>query len=426
MAPRNFNYNRHYQLIGELLRPLDVESSLLFCNHVLAAIRGDDCSPHISDYVRHNPLPIRPFLVHFAAKQILVQSLGPTNRAMGIAEFNRLIELLWNIYDHDPAMRDSGWAQSDPTGTLMRFTAPQQPLMRMPLQHYGLATALFTNNMIRQNNEHIDVPSRLQDILGMAPHAFMHIGFVAGSIRACGTAGTLLRSTISADYIKRHTQEIGTVTATYWQRFISLTACTIEDFKKLSRNSAVSTNDIRYRLYDFNLIKRYPFIDIGKNRYISIDPELVYARTSLGMYFDALEVDGVSFTDAFGNRFANLVGDLARTSCGADNVWSDSDITQHIRANPPSKYADHAVCGSDSTVLVECKAMRPSNKVMMMGNPEIADTIISRVAGAVIQLTEHSTSIQADQWTKWGLPPKKCYGVVVTYGPILLANTVFF
>lgn len=183
MPPAPFNIKRQYQRLGELLRPIDIESSLLFCNHVLAAWRGDESDPVIRNLVGQIRLPSAPFLVHLAARHCLLQSLGPSNRKMGTEDFKSLVGLLWEILDHDPAMEDPGWAQSDPTGWAIRYFGLQQRVIDILLQTYGLSVALFTHDMPRSSDESVDIPARVQEVLRMRPVVFMRAGFVAGALR---------------------------------------------------------------------------------------------------------------------------------------------------------------------------------------------------------------------------------------------------
>lgn len=260
----------------------------------------------------------------------------------------------------------------------------------------------------------------------MSPMTFMRAGFVAGAVRMANSGRVKLRGTISTDLVEKRPSEVGAGVADNWSRFVELTSCTPVEFKRRSREATTPSAYSRYDLYRFNLLRRLPMIDIGGARFVAADPELVIARTSLGVYYDALEADGENFTRPFGYRFANLVGDLARSACGPDRVWSESSLTQHIRANPPSKNADHAILGDTATVLVECKALRPSTKLLMMGAPADTDALVARVAAAVRQLTQHAQAIRSGKWAPLGLAARDCYGVVVTYGGIPSANGLLF
>ena len=426
MPPDPFNIKRQFQRLGELLRPIDVQSAMLMCNHVLAAWRGEESDPVIRNLVSEVRLPPAPFLVHLAARQCLLQSLGPSNRAMGTEDFKRLFGLLWEIIDHDPAMEDPGWAQSDPTGWAIRYLGLQQRPIDILMQTYGLAIALFTNHLPKGSDESVDIPARVRELLGMNPDVFMRAGFVAGALRMAHSGRVKLAGTITTDLIANRPSEVGAGVTEHWSRFLELASISHADFKKRARDASSSDGDSQYELYRFNLLRRYPMIDVGGARFVAADPHLVIARTTLGMYYDALEADGEAFTKPFGYRFANLVGDLARSACGPGRVWSESSLDPVVRATPPSKNADHAVLGDTATVLIECKALRPSTKLLMIGEPADADALVNRVAGAVRQVTEHASAISAGRWAAHGLPVRPCHGIVVTYGSIPSGNGLLF
>lgn len=426
MTPAPFNFTRQYQRLGELLRPIDLESSLLLCNHVLTAVRGEECDPVIHKFVNGIQFPPAPFFIHLAARQCLLQSLGPSNRKMGTEDFKRLFGLLWEIFDHDPAMQDPSWTHSDPTGWAVRFVGLQQRLIGIPLQTYGFAAALFTDEMPVGPDETMDVPARLEQLLQMSPRVFMRAGFVAGAIRMANSGAVKLAGTISTDLVEKRPSEVGDGVAENWSRFVELVSGTHSEFKRRSRDLAGPSADIRYELYRFNQLRRFPAIDIGGAKFVTVDPELVIARTTLGMFYDLWDADKTTFTQSFGPRFGNLVGGLIRGACGKDRTWSESNLSQQIRATVPSKNADHAILGDASIVLIECKALRPNPKLLMMGDPKEADSLAQRVADAVCQLTRHAEAIRSGKWSSYGLPVRDCYGIVVTYGCIPTVNGLLF
>jgi len=345
---------------------------------------------------------------------------------MRTEDFKRLFGLLTEILDHDPAMEDPGWVQSDPTGWAIRHLGLQQGVSDIHLQTYGLAIALFTDDMPRCADEYVDVPARVQELLRMSPAVFMRAGFVAGAVRMANSGRVKLAGTISTDLVEKCPAEVGAGVADNWTRFIELVSCTPAEFKRKSRKPATPPTDARYDLYRFNLLRRLPMINIGDARFVTPDPDLILARTTLGMYYDVLDVDHETFTRSFGYRFANLVGNLTLSACGLSRVWSESSLSQQVRANPPSKNADHAILGDTATVLVECKALRPSTKLLMMSDPADIDDLVARVAAAVRQLTQHARAVRAGKWTSFGLAARDCYGVVVTYGCIPTGNGMLF
>jgi hypothetical protein len=182
---------------------------------------------------------------------------------MGTDDFKRLLQLLWEILDHDPAMEDPGWAQSDPTGWTIRYLGLQQRPIDILLQAYGLAVALFTHEMPRSADESVDVPARLEALLGMQPAVFMRAGFVASAVRLANSGRVKLAGTISTELVDGRPAEVGDGVAANWQRFVELTSCTPGEFRQRSRESAPALPDGRDELYRFNLLRRFPLVDIG-------------------------------------------------------------------------------------------------------------------------------------------------------------------
>lgn len=426
MPHKPFNFRRQYQLIGELLRPIDLESALLFCSHVLAAWRDDECHIAIRDLVNSFRLPPTPFLGHLAAKECLLRCLGQNTRKMGTKDFERLRGLLLDIQDHDPAVEDPDWVQSNPNGFCIRYFSFQQPVVRNILQTYGLAVALFTKDLPVGSGEDIDIPSRIEQVLQMSPLVFMRAGFAAAAVRMANSGGVKMQGTISSDLIERHSRAIGDGVRDAWPRFLRLVSGTHAEFKRRSHELAGPSPDPRYALYQFNMLKRFPMIDIGGERFITVDPQLLRVRTSLGMCYDLLEADGSKFTPSFGHRFANLVGDLARNAFGTERVWSEPERTQQPRALRARKRADHALIGDAATILIECKAFKPTRDLLMTGDSVLTDTLVGRVADAIGQLTEHACDIRDGKWASLGLTARACFGIIVIHGEIPTANGGLF
>lgn len=414
------------QRLGELLRPLDVESGLLLCNHVLAACRNEEHAPIIASLRQEIGPPCSPFMVHLAAREVLRHGQGPTARGMGTEGFKRLVGLLWDMLDQDPALQDAGWATSDPIGWAIRFVGLQKRTIDIHLQNYGLAVALFTNALRQSADEPLDIAAHVQGLHRMPPDLFMKLGFIAGSVRMASNANVKLRGTITTDCVNHWAPQLGEGVAESWPRFCELAALSGAEFRQRCIADSRAAADERYDLYRLNLLRTFPLIETAEGRFVAPDPELVHARTTLGMYYDALTVGRTAFTQGFGPRFSNLVGDLLRGGCGDGRVWSESRLEQGVRSTPPSKNADHAILGSESHVLIECKALRPSAQLLMLGNPKDADGIAERIVGAVDQMARHAKAIGEGKWAVHGLPAKHCLGIVVTYGEIPTVNGTLF
>ncbi|MCC6678265.1 MAG: hypothetical protein IT436_14080 [Phycisphaerales bacterium] len=426
MPTRPFSARRQSQLLGELLRPIDVSSGLLFCNHVLLARRGLPCDPRIAAYVQSHAPPLSPFLVHCAARQVLLKSLGESNRPMTSETFSALIALLWEQLDHDPAMQDPAWKESDPTGWAIRYVGLQGETAGILLQGFGLAVGLFTDSLGRGPDEAADIPARLQACLRMHPSVFMRTGFVAGAVRTATNGAVKLPGTITTEVVEQWAGRLGDGVSENWNRFVELTSCTPREFGQISRHSGHAAEDMRYDLFSFNVLRSRPLIDLGDGHFVAPDPHLVYARVAAGMYYDLLDSDGEHFTRPFGYRFAHLVHNLTASACGTGRVWADTSVPRAVRSTPPSRHVDVAYIGDSATVLIECKSLRPSTKLLMLGDPLDAEAMVARVAGAVQQLYEHAEAIRAHKWSSYGLAARDCVGVVVTYGNIPTVNGTLF
>jgi hypothetical protein len=426
MAAKRPTPKQWRQRLGELLRPLDVESGLLLCNHVLAACRNEDHASVIANVQQEIGPPCSVFMLHLAAREVLKHGQGPTAREMKPEDFKRLVGLLWEMLDQDPAMIDPGWAASDPIGWAIRFFGLQQRVIDIHLQNYGLAVALFTNALPRSSDEPLDIAAHVKGLLRMPPELFMRLGFIAGSVRLASNSNVKLRGTITTDCVSHWASQLGEGVAESWPRFCELAALSTAEFRKRCLADSRAAADDRYDLFRLNILRIFPLIETAAGRFVAPDPELVHARTTLGMYYDALTAGGTRFTQGFGPRFSNVVGDLLRAACGDGRVWSESRLDQSVRSASPSKNADHVIMGSEAHVLIECKALRPSAQLLMLGDTKDTDGIADRIVGAVDQMARHAKAIGEGMWATQGLPASDCLGIVVTYGGIPTVNGTLF
>lgn len=345
---------------------------------------------------------------------------------MTTADFAHLVDLLWSLLSRDPAIEDPGWEDADPTGFFVRFAGLQQPVVDVLLQEYGLSSALFTNAMPRASNERIDVPAEAARVLEMPPEVFMRMGFAAAASRGLTDRGVRLGGTMTTEYIQQWSALLGAGIFEHWPRFCELATCPAGAFKRRHDAAAAEANAAGYELYRLNLLRKFPLIDTGRGRFVAPDPELIQARTTLGVYYDLLRSGGKTFADSFGDRFSNLAGDLLRSACGTGRIWSASPLRPRLKAAPPSKNADHIIFDGPAHVLVECKALRPNAQLLMLGDPREADAIAERLAGAVDQVARHSGAIREGRWASEGLPAKPGVGIIVTYGRVPIVDGSLF
>ena len=77
-----------------------------------------------------------------------------------------------------------------------------------------------------------------------------------------------------------------------------------------------------YEQFGFNSLRKYPIIDVGNQRYIAVDPELIVKRVSHGIYYDMLGHVGMDFTTRFGDVFDCFIGEILESVIDANLLWS--------------------------------------------------------------------------------------------------------
>src|SRR5438874_2542036 len=98
---------------------LKLDDSLLFLNRLLAAARGDQPDPALEPILRARKARAPAFIIHFLAKQLLLNGshLGPY--VLDGPRFLRLYDLYFQL--DDLIVGDPGWPTADPTGFFERL-----------------------------------------------------------------------------------------------------------------------------------------------------------------------------------------------------------------------------------------------------------------------------------------------------------------
>src|SRR5207247_4966650 len=92
---------------------LKLDDSLLFLNHVLAVARGERKDPVLEQHVRSRKAKAPAFVVHFLAKQILLQSSNLGIYPLDGPRFIQLQDLYFQL--DDPIVHDPTWKDADAT-----------------------------------------------------------------------------------------------------------------------------------------------------------------------------------------------------------------------------------------------------------------------------------------------------------------------
>ncbi len=416
--------------IQSLVCGLKLDNSLLYLNHLLSVTRNETKDQYLESSIRKLKIQHIPeFVIYFVAKQLLLHASNLSPYIMDWKEFKHVMDLFFSL--NDPIVGDPTWVDSDPTGFLERTLSQQFPLQnRVAIQEIGLALGLFRNNSSLRSSQGYNIKETLERIIGMSVEQFISVGFFCSSATVASYKGYKCRGTITKTYfIKTQYNGLSFCTPKIWQKFIDRVACNRDKFREICARNEYKVEDKRYIQYEFNPLNRFPLIEISSERYLAVDPKLLISRSTLGLFYDLFESDGLKFTNYFGDVvFDRLIGDLLHSVYPPETLWSDSAWKKTVsdkQLNKIGKRGDWAYKGCQHTVLIECKSLRPNLELMTYGTEKSVKKVIERIAEALEQIVEQSKTIQKGKWQQFGLIPYPTICVLITYGRINTANGPF-
>jgi DNA invertase Pin-like site-specific DNA recombinase len=106
----------------------------------------------------------------------------------------------------------------------------------------------------------------------------------------------------------------------------------------LCQDDAYIVADPSFVKFEFNLLFRFPIIEIMDGHFVAVDPQLVIERVTFGLFYDLFERRKMDFTKRFGYAFDRFIGQLLGSVCPAQSLWSASDWEQQ---NEGTKRKDH-------------------------------------------------------------------------------------
>lgn len=415
-------------LQNELSR-LKLDDSLVFLNHVLGVVRGERNDSVLEPYLRSRKAQAPTFIVRFLAKQLLLHS---SNIAVVLLDGSRYIQLQDMCMQlDDPIIHDPNWKDADPNGFFERLLAQQLPAQRRNmLQKYGLALGLFRDSGQVEWPLVYNLRTDIETRLGMSLEHFMAMGHLCYALRRASMMGHLCNGTFDHSLLAEANQQgIEFCVPEVWGKFLETTSCDRDSFRAVSNRDLYRVKDAQHAQFEFNLLNRYPIIDVGGGRFIAVDPDLIIERTTLGLFYDLFERDGPAFAEKFGHVFDQYVGQMLGSVCKPETLWSASAWERRLTGKKPKnvgKIGDWVVLGKDFNVLIECKSLRPSLELTSYGSDESVKATVSRIAQALEQLVRQNTSIQQGMWQNEGLPSRAAVGVIITYGRLETINGPFF
>ena len=412
--------------LQEMVSALHLDDSLLFLNRILAASRGEHRDPSLEPILSARNSRVPAFIVHFLAKQLLLNSSNLNICTLNGTGFLRLLDQYFQL--DDPICGDPTWPTADPSGFFERMLAQQIPSqVKINLQPYGLALGLFRDvGIVQTSKGPYDIRTEIEHELGMRLEEFMALGMLCSTAPVAAHHNRPCYGTFNHLYLAQaNIQGLDFSRWELWEPFLRRVARDRDGFRHFYRSDPrYQARDGKYAQFEFNPLLRFPVIDLGKGNHLAVDPHLLTERTTFGVFYDLEERGGKEYCDKFGYVFDRFVGNLLKSVCLPGSLWWESDPSREKTKNAV-KVADWAYRGKDRTVLFECKSLRPSLNLTTYGSEDDVQAVRKRIVSALAQLIEHANSIQAGKWVEENLKPTPVVGAVVTYGRIRTANSPF-
>lgn len=409
--------------IENYLTQFKLDDSLLFLNHLLGVSRGFSSDAALLCKIKKSSLPVLPHNAHFIAKLLLLNASNLGRTPIGWEQFLYAQRLCVDL--DDPITEDPNWSSCDPSGFFERLLAQQVgPQNRMLPQKYGLVLGLFRDVGTVDHPQRFDLRQELESVLGISVEQFIGLGHVTFALRRANYAGIPCMGTFTREFLTlAFAQGLSFCVPEVWEPFLRRVAVHRDEFRKVANRLEYVVEDENHSQFSFNPLRRFPICELGHDRFLAPDPELIIDRVTFGLFYDLFEAYGTEFSKKFGFAFEKFVGSLISCAGKLEQIWSASDWEQKVaRKKQNQKVSDWAFEGENQTVLFECKSLRPSLELTTYGSVESMDSLRGRVLKALSQLTGHATDINQGKWEREGLRKSSMLGVVVTYGKFYAIN----
>ena len=415
--------------IRRTLQKAQIDDSMLYLAHLLSVIRGEISDPAIER--RLSRLKTRPpeFLVHFIAKWLLLEAEEPSLYVIDWDRYKHLQDLYFQI--DDPIVHDPAWIEAETSGFFERMYGHQIPIQeRVTTRDIGLALALFRDCGTPKKLGEYDLKAELESELGVGIEYFIAMGSLAYCAKLATYQGIRVRGTLDSKYLqKAHREGIAWCTPEVWLPFLRRVVCTRDEFRNSRSRKGYQVEDPGYLQFEFNSLQRYPIIDIGYDRHIAVDPDLILKRVTRGLFFDMFERHGTHFSQRFGDIFSRLVGELLQSLHPSESLWFDAEDKASVEGKTRSnmrKRGDWAFKGAKYTILFECKSLQPSLELRHFGSQPTIDRLRERIVSGLEQVIRQGQAIQQGNWVDEGLPPAPVVCVLVSYGRFYAVKLPWF
>jgi hypothetical protein len=416
--------NMYLRLIEQKCSRMSLGDSLLFLNQLICGIRGIPANPNLAMRLEEVRPPIIPHLPHFIAKQLLLHSSVLATDVMNLESFTELATYCLRL--DDPIVHDPEFKDKDPTGFFERILAQQGATqISNYTQNIGLALGLFRDVGKVNCPKSFDIRQELRKSLDMDIEQFILLGQIMASLSIAKIDGFQCVGTFDHMHlVEAFRQGVSLCVPELWGPFLERTSCDQVRFRALAKSQEYVVDEDMFEAFGFNPLRRFPIVDVGGQKYVSMDPIMVNERVTRGLFYDLFEQDRIEFARKFGAVFDRFVGNLIGTVCSPERLWHADDYSEQSSSQwiKGAKKGDLAYKGNSYTVLFENKSIRPTIELISKGTVSGVDEVCKRLSQAIIQLSTQAGLIKDGQGKPFGLLPSECIGVVVTYGRFFCAN----
>jgi hypothetical protein len=417
------------QEIQDRLAQHKLDHALLFLNYALASSResatGTDWKPN-----PESAPTVWPHVVHWIAKQLLMHASELGRRMMDWTEFQHLSNLVVNL--DDPITKHPNWKQANPdeffARTLSLQLAGQE---RNVLQKYGIAIGLFNDIGVVKTPDPFDIKGEIERELELPIDTFMAMGFLTYGLSHAVMSGHRCNGTFkTSDFVSAFEQGLKFCVPATWGKYLGRVSCSRDEFRQIANKPIYRVKQLEFEPFSFNPLQLRPITRVSSDRYIAVDPDLIIERTTFGLFYDVFAKHKTTFTERFGFVFEKYVGQLLKSVLPDSILWSaaawdEFQRAEGLKANVGSKMCDWICQFGDTSIMLECKSLRPSLQFSTYSDPASLDDLNERLKKALVQLSGHASDINQSKWTKHGLLPSQFIAIIVTYRRFHTANGPF-
>ena len=412
-----------FDQIKRHLKNFKIDDAIVFLNYLLHASNDSKINPEIYKFVKQHPGSVTDFKIEFFSKWLIICSEFTSNailspRLLDWPAYLRLSELYNQI--NDPFVTEQKLKKERPLNLIIRMCYQQLTgQQRIKLQSYGSASLLFEE---AGSGSNYNIPNNFHRITGLSIKQFMQIGMVLSSARQgpYKTTGTLNQSWID----KGIDVGIDALKEDKIQNFLNVASCDYEKFSITAHQTSFKVSDNKFILYEFNPLKKYPFIKIHTERWVAPNPDLVIDRVSSGIYYDLLDDGGKTFTDNFGPIFEKYIGNLICSVYTKGKILKEKEYGD--KRNRKRGPADWTVLDDSCAILIECKSFAPNLRIKSLASQTDIEDYTVKIADAVEQVYNHLNEIKNGHIDLKEFQSEEYRIVVLTLGRLQLVNTIFF